>query len=326
MHGAADSAFSDMSQPTFRFAPSPNGRLHLGHAASALLNERLAREGDGRLLLRIEDIDPVRSRPDLAEAILADLAWLGLAWEEPVRRQSEHMADYEAAACRLREEGLLYPCFCSRSEIGRAAEARAEREGRPIARDPDGTPLYPGTCRGLSAEAIAARMAEGRHPAWRLAMTKALARIKGEPLTWTRFDPAGSALSGAPQDEEDGSVQPGSRPDVAGASEVAADPARWGDAVLVRRDTPTSYHLAVVVDDAIQGVTHVVRGRDLEAATDLHRLLQALLGLPSPHYHHHALILDEAGEKLAKRAGSPALADLRAAGETPASIRRRLGF
>ena len=280
-----------MSPAVFRFAPSPNGRLHLGHAYCALLNQRFAREIGGHLLLRIEDIDPGRTREDHVEAIARDLAWLGLAWDGPVRRQSRHLPDYAVAADGLARRGLLYPCFCTRSEIARGAAAC----------DPDGAPLYPGTCRTLSEAERAARLAAGRRPALRLAMDRAR-REAPDRLAWTRFDARFASES------------------------VEASPERWGDAVLVRRDTPTSYHLAVVVDDALQGVSHVVRGRDLEAATDLHRLLQALLDLPTPLYHHHALVLDAAGAKLAKSAGSPALADLRARGESAAAIRARLGF
>lgn len=286
-----------MTPPTFRFAPSPNGRLHLGHAYSALLNERFARTAGGRLLLRIEDIDRGRTREEHVRAICEDLAWLGLAWEKPVRRQSRHFADYAAAAERLRGGGLLYACFCSRAEVAR----NAARQGAAAPRDPDGAFLYPGTCRALSREEAAARIAAGERPAWRLDAGRARAAVPAA-LSWRRF---GLDF---------------------GQEEVSARPESWGDSILVRRDTPTSYHLSVVVDDALQGVTHVVRGRDLEAATDLHRLLQALLGLPVPLYHHHALVLDETGAKLAKSAGSAPLAGLRKAGETAASIRLRLGF
>lgn len=287
-----------MTRPAiFRFAPSPNGRLHLGHAYSALLNDALARARGGRVLLRIEDIDPGRTREDYVTAIREDLAWLGLVWEEPVRRQSEHMADYAAAAVRLEAADLLYSCFCSRGDITKAAEAVG---GEPE-RDPDGAPLYPGTCRHLSQGDVAARIASGRRPALRLDMARAVAAAP-KALFWTRFGP----------DFADSSVE--------------AHPERWGDPVIIRRDTPTSYHLSVVVDDALQGVTHVVRGRDLEAATGLHRLLQVLLGLPCPRYHHHDLLIDESGAKLAKSAGSRSLADLREAGESAAAIRARLGF
>lgn len=300
-----------MSRATFRFAPSPTGRLHLGHACSALLNEAAARACGGRLLLRIEDIDPARSRPEHVEGIVRDLDWLGIAFDGPIRRQSEHMADYAAAASALEKRGLLYPCFCTRTEIASAAAALAVRRGGDVPRDPDGAPHYPGTCRGSSAEEIAARIAEGRRPTMRLDLAKALEEVSG--LTWGRFEPDTPGRNdggGAPQEP----LQEPLRLD------------RWSDPVLVRRDTPTSYHLSVVVDDALQGVTHVVRGKDLEAATDIHRLLQALLGLPTPLYHHHGLILGEGGEKLAKSASSPALADLREVGETPGAIRRRLGF
>lgn len=284
-----------MTQPVFRFAPSPNGRLHLGHALSALLNARFAAALGGRLLLRIEDIDTTRCRPDLVGALEEDLAWLGLAWEHPVRRQSEHFAEYRAAIAPLREAGLAYPCFCTRRDIAAAVPAG---EGP---RDPDGVPLYPGTCRGLDAAEAARRIAAGEPHALRLAMDEAVRRVPG-PHAYRRFDEAGAFET------------------------VPADPARWGDVVLVRKETPTSYHLAVVHDDALQGVTHVVRGQDLEAATDLHVLLQRLLGLPTPLYHHHALVTDEEGRKLAKSLGSRSLAELRAAGVTAEAVRSRLGF
>ncbi|WP_245930821.1 tRNA glutamyl-Q(34) synthetase GluQRS [Methylobacterium radiodurans] len=286
-----------MSAPAhLRFAPSPNGRLHRGHAYSALLNAEIARRLGGRLSLRIEDIDPVRSRPELVAAILEDLAWLGLTWSGPVRRQSEHMADYAAVRDGLAAAGLAYPCFCSRRQIRDSSAGSADPP-----RDPDGAPLYPGTCRGLDPIAVRARVEAGTPHTWRLDMARALAAAPG-PHIYTAFGPDG------------------------GEWRVAADPARWGDAVIARRDVPTSYHLAVVHDDAAQGVTHVVRGRDLEAATDLHVLLQRLLGLPSPRYHHHALIRDAAGEKLAKSRGSVSLADLRAQGVAAAELRAALGF
>lgn len=287
-------------QPVFRFAPSPNGRLHLGHAYSALLNEALARRSDGRLLVRIEDIDVARCRPELEAGILDDLAWLGLAWPTPVRRQSEHFDDYRAAAARLREREVLYPCFCTRKEIAAEAATREAERGAPWPRDPDGAPLYPGRCRTLPAGEAERRIGEGRAYAWRLDMGATL-RLVG-PLSFRRF--------GA-----EGLTEP-----------VAARPERWGDAVIVRKEIPASYHLAVVVDDAIQGVTHVVRGVDLEAATDLHVVLQSLLGLAQPRYHHHGLILDEGGDKLSKSLRSRSLAQLRADGTTPGAVRRALGF
>ena len=288
-----------MTGPVLRFAPSPNGRLHLGHAYSALLNDAVARRLGGTWLLRIEDIDPARCRPAFEAAIYEDLRWLGLAWPEPVRRQSEHMAEYGAGAEVLRSRRLLYPCVCSRREIATAVADREAELGQPWPRDPDGAPLYPGTCRSAPSHAVGGRLADDRALAWRLDMEAARAAVPG-PLSWTAFD-----------------VGQGKRI-------VAADPRRWGDAVLVRKDTPTSYHLAVVLDDAAQLVTHVVRGADLEPATDLHVLLQRLLGLTTPHYHHHALIRNDAGEKLSKRFGSPALADIRAGGAGPGDVRTAL--
>lgn len=287
--------------PTFRFAPSPNGRLHLGHAYSALLNADLADRMGGLCRLRIEDIDPKRSKPDLVAAILTDLAWLGLTYPAPVRHQSRHMGSYRAALDGLIARGLAYPCFCSRGQI-RARVAGGGGGESPC--DPDGVPLYPGTCRSLEATRVADRLASGEPHTWRLDMGAALGaalRGAGHPLGYVAFAEAGERW-------------------------VAADPARWGDAVIARRDVPTSYHLAVVHDDAAEGITHVVRGRDLEAATDLHVLLQHLLGLPVPRYRHHRLLLDTAGEKLAKSRGSQSLADLREAGITPGQIRARLGF
>ena len=290
-----------MRRPTFRFAPSPNGRLHLGHAYSALLNARIAGRLGGRLLLRIEDIDPGRCRPEFVDGILADLDWLGLTFEAHPRRQSEHLSDYAAAHDRLAAGGLTYPCFCSRGQIGADIAAREARgEGRAC--DPDGAPLYPGTCRGLSPEEARARIARGEPHTWRLDMESALRTLTDPPVI-RRFSP------------DDGAHET-----------VAADPARWGDAVIARRDVPTSYHLSVVCDDAVQGITHVVRGQDLEAATDLHALLQRLLHLSGPAYHHHALIRTDNGEKLAKSKGSEALAELRARGATAGEVRAMLGF
>ena len=281
--------------PILRFAPSPNGRLHLGHAYSALLNADLAARMGGVCRLRIEDIDPQRSKPDLVAGIVADLAWLGLTYPEPVRHQSRHMDAYRAVLDSLARRGLAYPCFCSRGEIkARAASVRQH----PC--DPDGAPLYPGHCRGLDPALAADRVARGDPHTWRLAMQAALG-CTTVPLGYIAFD-------------------------AGGAHRVTADPARWGDAVIARRDVPTSYHLAVVHDDAAEKITHVVRGQDLQAATDLHVLLQALLDLPVPDYRHHPLVRDATGEKLAKSRGSQSLADLRQAGVTPEAIRARLGF
>jgi glutamyl-Q tRNA(Asp) synthetase len=284
-----------MSRPVFRFAPSPNGYLHLGHALSALINADMARAAGGRLLLRIEDIDRTRCRPQYEAAIYQDLAWLGVSWEQPVRRQSEHFAAYRVALDRLTAMGLVYPSFDSRAEIARLVAAR-EQAG-PWPRDPDGVPLYPGTAKRLSADERRHRMA-GEPYALRLDMAAALARA-GE-LDWTE-------TGCGPQGE---------------TGRVPAAPARWGDVVLGRKETPTSYHLAVVIDDALQGVTDVVRGEDLFWSTGVHRLLQALLELPVPTYHHHRLIRDADGRKLAKSTRATGLRELRAQGRTPADIRR----
>jgi glutamyl-Q tRNA(Asp) synthetase len=275
-----------MPPPVFRFAPSPNGYLHLGHALSTLLNADLARAAGGRLLLRIEDIDETRCRPEYEMAIYEDLEWLGLRWEQPVRRQSEHYDDYWAALIKFEAMALTYRAYESRAEIARAASGC----------DPDGAPLYPGRNAILSESEIARRAAAGEPYAVRLDIAAALARTG--PLTWTE----------------------------SGQDVVAADPAVWGDVILARKETPTSYHLAVVVDDGAQGVTGVVRGQDLFHATSVHRLLQALLGLPAPRYRHHRLILDVDGKKLSKSTAATGLRELRAQGVTPADIRRLVGL
>jgi glutamyl-Q tRNA(Asp) synthetase len=286
--------------PVFRFAPSPNGYLHLGHAFSALLNFDLARRAGGRFLLRIEDIDTVRCRPEFEAAIYEDLAWLGVAWETPVRRQSDHLAEYRHALDTLASRGLVYPSFESRAEI---AKLVAQRESRaPWPRDPDGAPLYPGAARLLSPGQRAQGLQSGAGYALRLDM--AAARGRADDLRW---------------------IEAGTGPD-GETGEVAARPEAWGDVILARKETPTSYHLSVVIDDALQGVTEVVRGRDLFWSTSVHRLLQALLGLPHPAYRHHGLILDGAGRKLSKSTEATALRELRAAGVTPAEIRRRVGL
>ncbi|MGA2566842.1 MAG: tRNA glutamyl-Q(34) synthetase GluQRS [Pseudolabrys sp.] len=283
--------------PVFRFAPSPNGYLHLGHALSALLNANRAKAAGGRLLLRIEDIDKARCRPEYEAAIYDDLAWLGLAWEQPVRRQSEHYDDYRDALAKLDAMGLVYPGFESRAEIAALVAAR-----EPWPRDPDGAPHYPGAAKTMPAAERARRMAAGAAYALRLDMAAALKRAG--PLTWqeTGAGPAGETGT------------------------IAADPAAWGDVILARKDTPTSYHLAVTVDDAAQGVTDVVRGRDLFHATSVHRLLQALLRWPAPRYHHHRLILDAEGLKLSKSTLSTGLRELRAQGASPADIRKAVGL
>ncbi|WP_187969288.1 tRNA glutamyl-Q(34) synthetase GluQRS [Aquibium microcysteis] len=288
-----------MTAPTFRFAPSPNGELHLGHAYSALLNARMAGEVGGRLLLRIEDIDGERCTPDFERSILADLAWLGLEWERPVRRQSEHFDDYAEALRRLIDAGLVYPAFMSRGEV-RAWLTDDAPAGWP--RDPDGVPLYPPRDRLMSMGEREARLSRGESHSWRLDVEAALARLARRPF-WTETGTGPGGETGP----------------------IAADPAAWGDVVLARKDVPASYHLCVVVDDALQGVTNVVRGRDLFAATAVHRLLQELLGLPVPSYHHHDLILGEDGRKLSKSRGDTGLRALREKGYTPADIVRMTG-
>lgn len=278
--------------PVFRFAPSPNGRLHLGHAYSALLNYRLATQQGGRFLLRIEDIDTARCTPEFTRHVLEDLRWLGLEWEEPVRVQSEHFPDYQQAMLPFKERGLVYPCFCSRAQISAVSTGT----------DPDGAPLYPGTCRALSSGQAQERISRGEQHSWRLDMQKVMKAVPG-PYEALRF------------------ALPSFRQEI-----FTVDPKRWGDVILVRKETPTSYHLSVVVDDALQDVTHIVRGADLEAATDLHVLLQKLLGLPAPLYHHHALIKSGEGEKLSKSRQSETLADLRARGVTPDQVIKMLGI
>ena len=281
--------------PVFRFAPSPNGPLHRGHALSAILNAELARRHGGRFLLRIEDIDAARSRKEHIAAIDDDLSWLGLAWEQPVRLQSQHMDEYAAALEPLKRKGVLYPCFCTRGTLA-AKVADAAARGVEWLRDSDGTPLYDGTCREMSSIDRDARFAIGEAHQWRLDMRKALA-LTG-PLVWHCFDPQTGATTA-----------------------VTADPLRWGDPVIARKGLPTSYHLSVVVDDALQGITHVVRGTDLEAATDIHCVLQNLLALPQPLYWHHPLVMDREGRKLAKSKGSPSLQDERAAGIAAHNLR-----
>ena len=266
-----------MSSVITRFAPSPTGRLHLGHAYSALLAHRFARERRGTFLLRIEDIDPGRSRAEHVEGIIEDLAWLGIGWDGKIVRQSQRLPLYAEALERLKAQGLVYPCFCTRKAI--AAEV-AESAAAP--HDGHASP-YPGTCRGMAGAEERIR----REPhAWRLDFAKAAA-VTGE-LSW----------------HDDG-------------REIRAEPERFGDVVLARKDAPTSYHLAVTIDDAAQGVTDIVRGRDLFEATHVHRLLQALLALSTPRYHHHPLLVDGEGRRLAKRTGAPTLASLRSRGADP---------
>jgi glutamyl-Q tRNA(Asp) synthetase len=273
-------------QPTFRFAPSPNGELHRGHAYSALVNARLAGRFDGRLLLRIEDVDHGRARPEFEAQIYDDLAWLGLQWEEPVLRQSEEIDYYRFMLDRLDEAGVLYYCFASRKDIA----AHPDTAHMPL--NPDGAPLYPGIYRNYERAEALSRIEAGEPYQMRLDMRKALALAhdKVSEIAFAAWQPDG------------------------GLRKVAADPAVWGDVILGRRDAPTSYTLAVVVDDARQGVTHVVRGMDLYHATSLQRLVQILLDLPAPVYYHHQLVLDESGRKLSKSARDESLRALRAGG------------
>jgi glutamyl-Q tRNA(Asp) synthetase len=288
--------------PILRFAPSPNGYLHLGHAYSALLNQHMAHALNGQLLLRIEDIDQVRCRPYFEDAIYEDLRWLGVEWALPVRRQSLHFDLYHAAAKQLRGRGLLYPCFCSRRE--RTLHAQHSKC------DPDGVGLYDGRCRAMNERECARFLTEGRAHVWRLDMARALAEVDGD-LYWTSYDESGHS------------------------TRVKAQPDLWGDVVVVRRDIPTSYHLSVVIDDALQHISHVVRGQDLYHATHIHCLLQALLGLPSPLYYHHQLIRDEAGEKLSKSKSQPSsdhshhprlIRDARGQGMSAVEVRKLIGF
>ena len=269
-----------------RFAPSPTGRLHVGHGWSALLAMDMARAAGGAFRLRIEDIDGTRSRPEHVAGIIEDLTWLGVAWDGDVVFQSQRLGAYEAALDRLRDMGLLYPCFCTRSDIQASLTAPHGPEG----------PVYPGTCRGLGEGERARRVAAGEAHAWRIDMAAAVARVGA--VRWRAF--AFSAPSSI--------------------AWHSADPLAHGDVVLARKDAPASYHLSCTLDDAAMGVSHVLRGDDLKGATDIHRLLQALLDLPSPTYCHHPLLVGPDGRRLAKRDGSIALADLRAQGVDPAEL------
>jgi glutamyl-Q tRNA(Asp) synthetase len=273
-----------------RFAPSPTGYLHLGHAHAALTAHRAARAAGGRFLLRIEDIDPTRCRPHFAAAIEADLRWLGLLWDGDVRVQSAHLPEYRAALDALAARGLIYPCFCTRADIAREIGQSA---AAPHA--PDGSPVYPGLCRALPDAVRAARLAAGEPHALRLDMARALREVPGT-LTFTERD----------------------------EGDILCDPAPFGDVVLARKDAPASYHLCVTHDDAAQGVTLVTRGLDLKPATHLHRLLQALMGWPAPTYAHHALLTDAHGKRLAKRDGAATLRSLREAGISPQEALSRL--
>jgi len=288
------------THPVLRFAPSPNGYLHMGHAYSALLNQALADHFGGRLLLRCEDIDRGRCRPAYEAALYEDLAWLGLRWEEPVRRQSEHFDLYQSMADGLRARDLLYPCFCSRRERAMGDGARG--------RDPDGVLLYDGRCRELTAHERHKRVQRGDAHVWRIDMARAMACV-GDDLYWR------------------------SRAENGVMTSIAAQPQLWGDVVIVRRDIPTSYHLSVVVDDALQDVNFVVRGQDLYEATHIHRLLQALLDVPTPLYHHHQLMRTDGGDKLSKSKPQPfnpaqihLIREARAQGMSAGDVRAYVGF
>ncbi|WP_417307639.1 tRNA glutamyl-Q(34) synthetase GluQRS [Devosia sp.] len=285
--------------PVLRFAPSPNGLLHLGHAYSALMTAAAARQLGGKMLLRIEDIDIARSKPEFRDAILEDLEWLGVGWSGAVLHQSERFDIYESAASRLLRDGLLYACFCSRAQVAASANGT----------DPDGAPIYPGTCRHFPDEVALKRIAAGEPCVWRLAMKRAIAAAPDLEIREFRTfrHVAGELVM------DDLQTRP-------------ARPLDWGDVVVRRKDTPTSYHLSVVVDDAAQQVSHVTRGMDLYRATDVQVQLQALLGLPHPIYAHHDLIRDENDTKLAKSRSAPSLRSLRQAGMTAAEVRAQVGF
>lgn len=287
-------------KPILRFAPSPNGYLHLGHAYSALTTHALAQALGGTMLLRIEDIDIARSKPEFTAAIFEDLHWLGIEWPEPVMRQSERFAVYGQAFETLAQRGLVYPCFCSRTEVAEHAHGT----------DPDGAPRYGGTCRTIPREVALERIAKGERAAWRLDMQAALMAVDWLLVSHELLPVEGGSETVPEQ----------------GYWRRELHPEEWGDAILVRKDTPTSYHLSVVVDDAAQGVTHVSRGMDLLRATDLQVLLQCLLDLPTPLYAHHRLVLDGDDRKLSKSKGAPSLRSLREAEVTADEVRRRVGF
>jgi glutamyl-Q tRNA(Asp) synthetase len=289
---------SSDARKVFRFAPSPTGYLHRGHALSALLNQRAAEATGGRFLLRIEDVDLTRARPEFEAAIFEDLAWLGLRWEEPVLNQRDRFDAYAKALAELDRLGLLYPAFMSRNEIA----AAVEKAGRAWPRDPDGAPHYPGPEREWSDAQRRTEMASGNPYALRLNMAQAFSGLP--KLWWNSVDPFG----------------------VEQAATHSANPARWGDVILARKEVHGSYHIAVVVDDAFQGVTDVVRGKDLEAATSVHRLLQTLLGLPEPRYFHHRLILDADGKKLSKSLDSESVRARRETGESLEALVAGLGL
>ncbi len=290
-----------VSRTVYRFAPSPNGFLHLGHAFSALFTYKAAREDNGRFLLRIEDIDRIRCKDEFIYQIYDDLAWLGLEWQQPVRRQSDHMADYKKALDRLAALGVTYKCFATRTEIRLAAERQHGAGKAPC--DPDGALVYPGLYRGLESDKTAQFVAEARPFCIRLDMKKALDMVGGS-LT---FFESGSG----PQQQ---------------TGKLVCQPEAWGDVIITRKDVPTSYHLSVVVDDALQGVTRITRGQDLFYATAVHRLLQTLLELPEPQYTHHSLIRDQTGRRLSKSAVDKSLKSLRQEGCSREEIYALIGL
>lgn len=293
----------DHQNPPYRlrFAPSLNGYLHLGHAYSALLNWQMARELSGEFLLRIEDIDITRSRPEFEQAIYDDMEWLGISWPEPIIKQSMRFDVYKAALDQLTKDGLVYPAFLSRADIKKLV-SDFERGGKVWPRDPDGAPVYPGKCKFLSDDERQAKMDNDEAFNWRLDMERAL-EIAGNDISWVEGDP------------------------LSDAKQIFEDPSKWGDIVIARRDVPTSYHLAVVIDDAEQDINLIVRGRDLYHATSVHRLLQILFNLPEPRYVHHELILAEDGRKLSKSSNDTALQYLRNERcKTPSDIRKLIGL
>lgn len=297
--------------PLFRFAPSPNGWLHLGHAFSALTAFERARAAHGRFILRIEDIDIGRTRPEYVAAIYQDLEWIGLSWEEPVRCQSNCFPAYEEALQRLRAMDLLYPCFATRKEI----IDTITQGGIPLdrwPRDPDGGLVYPGIYKDMTEPERSNLMWEGRTFAWRLNMPKAKALAEEK--------------NGGPISFEESGPQNLPTPSSGNQTTCTITPERFGDVILARKDVPTSYHLAVAIDDADQGVTDIVRGQDLFAATDIHRLLQVLLDFPAPRYHHHRLIRDDTGRRLAKSARDQGIRELRQKGLSATDLRKRIGF
>ncbi|MCV0428164.1 MAG: tRNA glutamyl-Q(34) synthetase GluQRS [Roseibium sp.] len=294
-----------MTSPAFRFAPSPNGYLHIGHALSALLNARAAVALEGRLLVRVEDIDQTRCTPQLEAEMFKDLAWLGIPLEEPFLRQSKNFPHYRSALEKLQDLGLVYPAYLTRAEIKRFV-SDYEASGKSWPRDPDGAPVYPGDDAVLSDAERKTRADSDAPFALRLDMKKALEKV-GQELVWSEVGAEGKTLFASP------------RP-------VPVDASAWGDVVLARKDTPTSYHLSVVVDDARQGITDVLRGKDLYPATSVHRILQELLGLPQPRYRHHRLVLDEDGRKLSKSTHATSLRSLRENGLTHVQLRNLIGL